>query len=143
MLNMMTDIYSSEKRSEIMSKVRGSDTKPEIYVRRFLFARGFRYRKNDKRFPGKPDIVLPKYRTIIFVHGCFWHGHKKCKAAALPSTNRKYWQEKIDKNRNRDNRNRLDLNRDGWKVYVVWECEIRNKKETETRLFHLLRQIEK
>lgn len=137
----MTDIFSHEKRRQIMSNIRGKETKPELCVRKFLFARGFRYRKNDNRFPGKPDIVLPKFRIIIFVHGCLWHGHKKCRAATLPSTNRKYWQEKIAKNRKRDKSNRLELNKEGWKVCVVWQCEIQNRKNREKRLSDLIGQI--
>ncbi len=85
-----------------MSKVSGKETKPEIIVRKFLFAQGFRYRKNDKRFPGKPDIVLPKYKTAIFVHGCFWHGHQNCKKSALPQTNYEFWKNKIQRNTERD-----------------------------------------
>lgn len=97
----MTDIYSKNKRSKIMSKISGKETKYEILVRKFLFEKGFRYRKNDKRLPGRPDIVLPKYKTIIFVHGCFWHGHY-CKAAKLPETNKEFWENKINSNIERD-----------------------------------------
>lgn len=92
------DVFSKSKRSDIMSKVSGKDTKPEILVRKFLFSKGFRYRKNVKDLPGKPDIVLPKYKAIIFVHGCFWHGHESCEAAKLPTSNIDYWTEKIASN---------------------------------------------
>jgi len=96
------DKFSPKKRSEIMSKITGKETKPEILVRKYLFAKGFRYRKNVKTLPGKPDIVLPKYKTVVFINGCFWHGHKNCKKANLPTTNFNFWKEKIDKNIIRD-----------------------------------------
>ena len=123
----MTDIFSKQKRSAIMSKISGKETKPEILVRKFLFANGFRYRKNDKRYPGKPDIVLPKYKTAIFVHGCFWHGHN-CPAGKLPETRKEFWQEKISGNIERDKRNINELNKQGWKVIIVWQCELKNKE---------------
>ena len=104
----MSDIYSKSKRSNIMSKISGKETKPEILVRKYLFAQGFRYRKNVKELPGKPDIVLSKYKVVIFIHGCFWHGHS-CKQGTLPQTNYNFWQEKIRKNLERDNRNILEL----------------------------------
>lgn len=110
-----------------MSKITGKETKPEILVRKYLFARGFRYRKNVKELPGKPDIVLPKFKTVIFVHGCFWHGHKDCPKAALPSTNTKFWKEKISKTIERDKTNSLDLENKGWKVLTVWQCELKPK----------------
>lgn len=127
----MADIFSKAKRSEIMSKISGKETKPEVLVRKFLFAEGFRYRKNDKRFPGKPDIVLPKYRTVIFVNGCFWHGHKNCKKAALPNTRREFWEQKISSNISRDKRNLKLLRQDGWHIMTVWQCRLRNQQETE------------
>ena len=104
----MSDIYSKSKRSEIMSKISDKETKPEILVRKFLFSKGFRFRKNVKELLGKPDIVLPKYKTVVFIHGCFWHGHS-CKRGALPETNHKFWQEKINKNIERDSRNTSQL----------------------------------
>ncbi len=122
----MTDIYSKQKRSEIMSNISGKETKPEILVRKFLFSNGFRFRKNDKRYPGKPDIVLPKYKTVIFVHGCFWHGHD-CPAGKLPETNKKFWEEKIAGNVERDKRNKAELEKLGWKVITIWQCELKNK----------------
>lgn len=121
------DIYTKEKRSEIMSKISGKETKPEILVRQYLFRQGFRYRKNDERLPGKPDIVLPKYKTVIFVNGCFWHGHD-CPAGKLPNTNREFWETKIKSNIERDKRNYEELERAGWKVIVIWQCELKNKK---------------
>lgn len=123
----MPDIYSKQKRSEIMSKISGKETKPEILVRRFLFANGFRYRKNDKRYPGKPDIVLPKYKTVIFVHGCFWHGHN-CPAGELPAARKEFWKKKIAGNIERDKRNRKELEKQGWKVIIIWQCELKNRE---------------
>lgn len=122
----MPDIYEAEKRSKIMAKISGKDTKPEILVRKFLFSKGFRYRKNDNRFPGKPDMVLPKYKTIIFVHGCFWHGHD-CSLAKYPETNTDFWISKIESNIKRDRRNIDALKNLGWKVLTIWQCELKNK----------------
>lgn len=122
----MTDIWSKEKRSECMSKIRSKDTKPELTLGKAFFARGFRYRVNDTKLPGKPDIVLPKYKTVIFVHGCFWHGHEGCKYAYTPKTNTKFWVEKITSNAERDKVNLQKLTALGWNVLTVWECEIRH-----------------
>ena len=119
----MSDIFSSQKRSDIMSKISGKNTKPEILVRKFLFSKGFRYRINVKTLPGKPDIVLPKYKTIIFVNGCFWHGHN-CKKGKLPSSNTDFWKEKISNNKSRDDKNSDLLVKLGWKVIIIWQCEI-------------------
>lgn len=119
----MSDIFSQTKRSDIMSKISSKDTKPEILVRKFLFSKGFRYRINVKTLPGKPDIVLPKYKTIIFVNGCFWHGHN-CKKGKLPSSNTDFWKEKISNNRLRDDKNSDLLVKLGWKVIIIWQCEI-------------------
>jgi DNA mismatch endonuclease (patch repair protein) len=121
------DIFSKSKRSEIMAKVSGKDTKPEILVRKYLFSKGFRYRKNVKELQGKPDIVLPKYRTIIFVHGCFWHGHENCEAAKLPASNIAYWTKKVSSNINRDALHFLSLKKLGWNIIVIWECELKTK----------------
>src|SRR5690554_557805 len=96
------DIWDKEKRSEVMSKIRSKNTRPEMILRKALFARGFRYRVNDRRLPGTPDIVLPKYRTVVFVHGCFWHGHDGCKYASIPKTNTEFWVDKITTNKKRD-----------------------------------------
>ena len=137
----MPDIYSKQKRSEIMSKISGKETKPEILVRKFLFANGFRYRKNDKRYPGKPDIVLPKYKTVIFVHGCFWHGHD-CPAGKLPETNKKFWEEKIAGNIERDKRNKAELENSGWKVITIWQCEMKNKVKREKTLSVLFNTLQ-
>lgn len=121
------DIWDKKKRSEVMSKIRSKDTKPELALRKALFAKGFRYRVNDKRLQGKPDIVLPKYKTVIFVHGCFWHRHEDCKYAYIPKTNIKFWNNKITSNIQRDKANAEKLTALGWNVLTVWECEIRHK----------------
>lgn len=134
------DIFSKSKRSEIMSKVSGKDTKPEVLVRRFLFSKGFRYRKNVDGLKGKPDIVLPKYKTIIFVHGCFWHGHENCEAARLPASNMEYWTKKISSNVIRDLQNIQLLKESGWNVIVIWECELKMIRKAN-RLNNLIREI--
>ncbi len=127
------DIFTRQKRSEIMAKVSSKDTKPEIIVRKFLFARGFRFRKNVKNLPGKPDIVLRKYKTIIFINGCFWHGHT-CKRAGLPKNNHSFWEEKITKNKTRDIENIRILEEMGWHVMTVWQCELLNITQRENKL---------
>ena len=110
-----------------MSMIKGSNTKPELIVRRYLHSKGFRYTLNNKKLPGKPDIVLKKYSTAIFVHGCFWHGHKTCKYYKLPKTNTSFWEDKINKNVTRDMKKELELLSKGWNVITVWECEIKNQ----------------
>lgn len=127
----MADKISKEKRSQLMSKIKSNDTAIEIQVRRWLFSNGFRFRKNDKRYPGNPDIVLPKYKTAIYVNGCFWHGHssKECKIQHIPKTNTEYWQNKIDKNKKNDLKHYAEMRELGWKVIVVWECELQNNSE--------------
>ncbi len=135
------DKFSKEKRSDIMSRVRGKDTKTEELVRKYLFNEGFRYRKNDKRYPGKPDIVLPRYKTVIFVHGCFWHQHPGCKAATIPVTNSEYWKSKFAKNIERDEREQNELKDAGWNVIVLWECEISTKERQRYRLEKLVEEI--
>ena len=135
------DIFGKEKRSEIMTRITGKETKPEILVRKFLFANGLRYRKNVKSLPGKPDIVLPKYRTIIFIHGCFWHGHKGCPRATLPNTRREFWTSKINKNVRRDLQNMESLEKDNWNVIVLWQCEINSINKRKARLDRLFEEI--
>lgn len=110
-----------------MSAIKGKDTKPELLVRKFLFSRGFRYRLNHSRLPGHPDIVLRKYRTVIFVNGCFWHGHQGCKYFVLPKTNVEFWSEKIERNRNRDVEEQRQLASMGWHCITVWECQLKPK----------------
>lgn len=134
------DIYSIHKRSDIMSKITGKETKPEIMVRKYLFSHGFRYRKNVKELPGKPDIVLPKYKSAIFVNGCFWHGHN-CKAGKIPSTKKEFWETKIGDTIKRDQKNYSDLSDLGWKVLVVWQCELKNKELKEAKLSNLINEI--
>lgn len=129
----MADIFDHKKRSEIMSKIAGKETKPEILIRKQLFAKGFRYRKNVKYLPGKPDIVLPKYKTVIFINGCFWHGHS-CKKAALPNTRTEFWSDKITKNKERDLKNYQKLHNDGWNIIIVWQCEMSNKLQLSTKV---------
>ena len=121
------DIWDKNKRSEVMSKIRSKNTKPEMALRKALFARGFRYRVNDTKLPGKPDIVLPKYKTVIFLHGCFWHQHEGCKYAYTPKTNTKFWVDKITSNKERDKTNLQKLTVMGWNVITIWECEIRHE----------------
>ncbi len=117
------DIYSREKRSEIMSKVRTKGTNPETIVRKKLHALGFRFRLHAQKLPGKPDIVLPKHQSVVFVHGCFWHHHKGCSKSKMPSTNTEFWETKISANVQRDKRNISQLKRLGLRVFIVWECE--------------------
>ena len=128
------DIWDKNKRSECMSKIRSKDTKPELTLRKALFARGFRYRVNDKHLPGKPDIVLPKYKTVLFLHGCFWHRHEGCKYANTPKTNTEFWVDKITSNSQRDEVNAEKLMALGWNVIIVWECEIRHKYKHDLTL---------
>lgn len=137
----MADTKTPAERSENMSRIRSTNTKPEEIVRKYLFSHGFRYRKNDKRYPGKPDIVLPKYHTIIFVNGCFWHMHG-CSSSRLPRSNQEYWKPKIERNIQRDAENHQKLEADGWKVIVVWECELK-KRIAEERLSRLCDEIRK
>ena len=137
----MADTKTPAERSENMSRIRSTNTKPEEIVRKYLFSHGFRYRKNDKRYPGKPDIVLPKYHTIIFVNGCFWHMHG-CSRSRLPRSNKEYWEPKLERNVKRDTENQHKLEADGWKVIVVWECELK-KRMAEERLSRLCDEIRK
>jgi DNA mismatch endonuclease (patch repair protein) len=120
-----------------MSRIKGKNTKPELLVRKFLFAHGFRYRLNVKYLPGKPDIVLPKYKTVIFVNGCFWHGHKGCKYFVLPKTRTEWWLNKIKDTQKRDREAEIQLNVLGWKVITLWECELK-PNQLEKTLNHLL-----
>lgn len=133
------DKHSKAVRSYNMSRIRSTNSKPEEMVRKYLFAQGFRYRKNDKRYPGKPDIVLPKYKTIIFVNGCFWHMHD-CGRFVWPSSNEDFWRRKIQRNIERDAEQVSKLRSDGWKVIVVWECELK-KSVANTRLTQLAAEI--
>lgn len=136
----MADIKSKESRSYNMSQIKGKNTKPEEIVRKYLFAQGFRYRKNDKRFPGSPDIVLPKYKTVIFVNGCFWHGHNGCRYFIWPQNNADFWKNKITRNIERDMLNYDKLRISGWKVILVWECDLKPQKRAD-RLQQLCNEI--
>lgn len=135
----MADNLTKEVRSRNMSHIRSTNSKPEEKVRKYLFSRGFRYRKNDKRYRGKPDIVLPKYKTVIFVNGCFWHQHD-CSRFVWPTSNVEYWRAKIAGNVRRDTINHQELERSGWKVLVVWECQL-NKKEFDLTMENLVKNI--
>lgn len=112
-----------------MSRIKGKDTKPEEIVRKYLFSKGFRYRKNDPKLPGKPDIVLPKYRTVIFINGCFWHMHEGCKYFVWPKHNAEFWEKKIRDNAERDKKNYKKLEEQGWKVLTIWECGLKDTKD--------------
>jgi len=136
----MADNHSPEMRSYNMSRIRSNNSKPEETVRKFLFSQGFRYRKNDKRLPGKPDIVLPKHRTVVFVHGCFWHCHTGCPDYVRPKSNQDYWDRKLKRNKSRDIENRNRLDELGWRVIVVWECELKTATR-EHRLDALCKSI--
>lgn len=124
-----------------MSRIKGKDTKPEILVRRFLFSNGFRYRLHDKRLPGKPDLVLPKYKVVVFIHGCYWHGHNGCKYFVVPKTRTQWWLDKITGNQSRDSVHTAALRELGWRIIIVWECEL--KKDTKDQTFDkLIRDIQ-
>lgn len=120
----MADHLTKDKRSWNMSRIRSRHTKPELIIRSLLHRAGFRFRINYRKLPGSPDIVLPKYRTVVFVHGCFWHRHQNCSRATTPGTNEEYWQKKFERNIARDNKKGDELERLNWRVIVVWECEI-------------------
>ena len=135
----MADNLTKEIRSKNMSHIRSTNSKPEEIVRKYLFSKGFRYRKNDKSLPGCPDLVLTKYHTLIFVHGCFWHKHN-CGRFVWPASNTEYWTQKINRNLERDKENYKKLTETGWKVLAVWECELK-KDVREARLMRLIKDI--
>ncbi len=124
----MTDIVDKRTRSRMMAGIKGKDTRPEMIVRRFLHSEGFRYRVHDSKLPGKPDVVLPKYKLAIFVHGCFWHRHRGCKYATNPDQNRAQWQEKFRQNIERDQKQVKQLLDQGWRVLIIWECGLLTPK---------------
>lgn len=128
----MADVHDKATRSFNMSRIRSKDTKPEMLIRKFLFQNGFRYRLHDAKLPGKPDIVLPKYKTVIFINGCFWHGHENCKYFKLPKTRTEWWQAKIERNIINDKEKHTLLQQAGYKVIVIWECDIKNKSVYNT-----------
>ena len=125
----------SEQRSRNMSAIKSKNTKPEIAVRKLLHSMGYRFRLHRKDLPGSPDIVLPKYKTVIFVHGCFWHRHQNCKYASTPKTRQEFWNKKFNENINRDKINQENLSSKGWKIIIVWECEIKDQDFDLNRLF--------
>ena len=137
----MSDILTPSQRYKCMSSIRGKNTKPEILVRKGLYARGFRFRLHNKKLPGSPDIVLPKYGVAIMVNGCFWHGHKGCRYATKPKTNIEFWETKIARNRHRDEVTNAHLEALGWHVITVWECELRGKAEAASKLDALAEEI--
>lgn len=128
----MSDVHDKKTRSFNMSQVRNKNTKPEEIVRKYLFTRGLRYRKNDARYPGHPDIVLPKYKTVVFVHGCFWHMHQGCPKATLPTTNTDFWKNKLTSNVERDVKEKAELEAMGWRVLIVWECQLKKATRDQT-----------
>ena len=128
----MADVHDKKTRSYNMSRIRSQNTKPELLVRKFLHANGFRYSLNNKKLPGKPDIVLTKYKTIIFIHGCFWHGHKSCKYFVVPKTRTKWWTDKINRNKANDEKAVRALKKDGWKIITLWECKLKPAKAEKT-----------
>jgi DNA mismatch endonuclease (patch repair protein) len=130
----VTDVYSREKRSAVMRRVKGKDTAPEIAVRRLVWRLGGRYRLHGADLPGKPDLVLPRRRLSIFVHGCFWHGHDCARGARVPKANRDYWTGKVTRNRTRDSASRAALEALGWRVETVWECELKDRAALEARV---------
>lgn len=137
----MADVMTPEQRSRCMAAVKGKNTKPEMIVRKYLFSRGLCFRVQVRKLPGNPDIVLPKYKTVIFVNGCFWHGHEGCKYFRLPKSNVEFWKEKIERNIERDKESMQALLDLGWKVIRVWECELRNKANREETLNKIYNSI--
>jgi DNA mismatch endonuclease (patch repair protein) len=128
----MADDLTRAQRKKNMQHIRSQNTKPEMMVRKYLFSKGFRYRINDKRYPGHPDIVLPKYKTIIFVNGCFWHMHEGCSKAVIPKSNVEYWLPKLQRNKKNDSKNIAILEEAGWRVIVIWECQLSKEKAATT-----------
>lgn len=136
----MTDVFTPAKRSAIMARIKGQNTKPEILVRKLVHSLGYRFRLHQNKLPGKPDLVLQRHEKVIFVHGCFWHGHVACSRATLPSTNTDFWQKKILGNRTRDTKVKRTLSRNGWKVLIVWQCQTRDISALTARLLRFLRE---
>lgn len=137
----MADIFTPEKRHDIMAAVKGKDTKPEMLVRRFLHAAGFRYRLYDRKLPGCPDLVFPSLHTVIFIHGCFWHGHENCKYSHLPKSNEEFWRNKILRNSERDSRVKIELEKQSCNVIVIWECDLKNKSRREEILQNVAKEL--
>lgn len=136
----MTDVHDKKTRSYNMSQIKSRDTKPEMIIRRFLFTNGFRYRLHNKKLPGRPDLTLLKFKAVIFVHGCFWHGHEGCRYFVVPKTRTDWWMSKINRNKELDEKSRVKLIRKGWNVITVFECELKPAKREDT-LNSLLRNL--
>jgi DNA mismatch endonuclease (patch repair protein) len=136
----MTDVHDKITRSYNMSQIKGKDTKPEMMVRKYIFSKGFRYRLHDKRLPGKPDVVLPKLKVAVFIHGCFWHGHTNCRYFVLPKTRTEWWSKKIERNKQLDSENLLKLKDAGWKVFTIFECKLKPNLRAKT-LENLVKQL--
>lgn len=136
------DVFSKRTRSRIMSHISGKNTKPEILVRSLLHRMGYRFRIHKKDLPGRPDICLPKHKKVIFVHGCFWHGHENCPRSKRPTTNVEFWNKKIDGNIERDKENIKKLKRLGWQTLTIWTCEIKNQEELKTKLISFIERHE-
>ena len=136
----MTDVHDKKTRSYNMSQIKGKDTKPEMLIRKFLFSKGFRYRLHDKKLPGKPDIVLPKFKTVVFVHSCFWHGHENCPYYVIPSTRTEWWLNKIEQTKQRDTLKQNMLEDMGWKIIIVWECQVK-PQHAEQHLNHMVQTL--
>jgi len=139
---MMTDVHSPNVRSYNMSRIKGKNTKPEMLVRKFLFSKGFRYRVNVKSLPGKPDIVLRKLKTVVFIHGCYWHGHEGCPYFVIPKTRTEWWLSKINSNIGNDKINQAKLSEEGWRIIILWECMLKPKTREKT-LTHLITELNK
>lgn len=136
----MADVHTQQQRRFNMQQIKGKNTKPELLVRKFLHAHGYRYKLHDKTLPGKPDLVLPKYKTIIFIHGCFWHGHHNCKYFTIPKTRTEWWTEKIEKNKANDENAMKLLKKEGWKIITIWACKLKPAKLEQT-LAALLKKL--
>lgn len=139
LVSLTMDVHEPKVRSYNMSRIKGKNTKPEMLVRKFLFSKGFRYRLHVKNLPGKPDIVLPKYKTVIFVHGCFWHGHEGCKYYVVPKTRTEWWLNKIDTNKRNDAKSIALLNKENWKTILLWECDLKSDRIDTTLAKLILR----
>lgn len=137
----MADIKTKEERSQNMAAIRSKDTKPEMLVRRFLHSAGFRYRLHDRKLPGCPDLVFPSLRTVIFIHGCFWHGHENCRYFRLPKSNEEFWRNKISRNIDRDAEARAELKKQYWNVIVIWECDLKNRSRREEILEEIAKEL--
>lgn len=136
----MVDHLTKDARSKNMAAIKSKNTSPELIVRKILFSEGYRYRIHDSKLPGKPDIVLKKYKTVIFVHGCFWHSHANCKRANMPKTNLDYWSNKISKNVDRDKEHYEELKEGEWKILIIWECQTKDREQVRKLLSKVLRK---